>query len=208
MTARDDIVHTAKVLAERRVPKNGDPQRLMQMFMLRYGLDERGKPLPDPSSLAMAAKHFDLTRQRMHQVLHGMLSKRHKDDHQALSVDQDTQQAIVDGTIGPRAKLLGGVHPENAARFYLECYRTEEHRARSKKEDVRMNDTQFNCLVDLGSFHESLGVRGARLVLVEGLTPAHAAREVKTSPQNVSNVKSKILRMHSKVLKAYGAKKE
>lgn len=51
-----------------------------------------------------------------------------------------------------------------------------------------MTDAQFAALAELLRLRGGASQEAARLVLVEGLAPAEAARRVETSPQAVSNV--------------------
>ncbi|MCY1375733.1 hypothetical protein D9M69_631690 [compost metagenome] len=50
-----------------------------------------------------------------------------------------------------------------------------------------MSDAQFSALAELLRLRGGVSQDAARLVLVEGLAPAEAARQAGTTPQAVSN---------------------
>lgn len=68
-----------------------------------------------------------------------------------------------------------------------------------------MSPAQFAALAELLRLRGGASEEVARLVLVEGLTPAEAARQTGASPQAVSNAVSRCRRGMELVAAAYGS---
>lgn len=67
-----------------------------------------------------------------------------------------------------------------------------------------MTPDQFDALAELLRLRGGASQEAARLVLVDGLSPADAARQIEASPQAVSNVLASCRRGLALVLRASG----
>lgn len=68
----------------------------------------------------------------------------------------------------------------------------------------RLTPDQFDALAELIRLRGGASQEAARLVLVDGMSPSDAARQVEASPQAVSNVLASCRRGLALVLRASG----
>lgn len=203
MTVLQDIQCAAAILSAAVVQDPRQREIAQAMFELRYGVDVSNPAGAAGVSFATIAARFGVTRQWVHTLVHQMLDRAHETHSTMRCASIEVRRRITENPVLSKDDpILGGVDLSDARRFYTDMFAEAPKKASNT---LRLTAKQFDCLADIGGFRGGPGVAGARLVLVDGLRLAEASRNVGAQPQAVHNARTRILRIHDKIVGAYAA---
>ena len=192
MTALTDVRRLVKSIAR------GDA--MDEHVLLRYyGAD--GPPFVSASQSEIA-KNLGLSRQAVYARIARLLGRVDLSHREKLTLDEPTRASLISGEDVER-RLLGGLRPENASRFY----RNISAEPVPRPEDAplpRIPARQFDALVQAAyGLRRAAQIAAARRILVQGHRADRVAQEVGIPEIALRRTAHEIADLHRRALAAY-----